>query len=529
MLGDGDTRDSPKRYSTKSTELRDDFIRLCWELGHKPTYNYDDGGEFNTGAWRIHYTTDEDSSNNKLSFRMHRDGSREQAENGVYCIQVEDNHTLVAGRNGKFVNIPNCYGVIGDSSSSGKGFRLFDKRIAEGITLAGRQTIEHTAKEFTEYIQENYDEDAYLLAGDTDSSVTSIPNAPDLQHVYSWSEEAVQYVDKSYDEFVKDTFNMTDDDTHNLHVELESVASALFYIMDFDADRPENTGVKKRYAQHIVWDDDDGWLDLPDADETDYDVLEDPDNKSVIAEKTTVQFEEYETGVLSDMDPTDNIGIKGFEYVRSDSATVTKESQLNVLTHILLADNPSDRIHAYLSDLRDEIYSDGFDMERLGRPKGISNPLDDYGWKTVEELENDTNYTVGPQDEERGGRYVSTPSPVYRGAKYADDHFDWEDVGQGDKPVRFYVEKVRGDEYPAAYTYTSYPKDSKRGEPPEVDRNVDAIAVNDPDRVPDQFILDKDKMVDKELKDKLQPILRTIGEDWNGLVGKGRQSGLDQW
>jgi DNA polymerase I len=121
---------------------------------------------------------------------------------------------------------------------------------------------------------------------------------------------------------------------------------------------------------------------------------------------------------------------------------------------------------------------------------------------------------------------VSTPSPAYRGAKYANDHFQWEDIGSGDKPVRFYVDKVRGDKYPAAYEYDDYPTDSDRPDPPEVGRNVDAIAVNNPDRIPDDFVLDIDKMVNKELEDKVQPILRTIGEDWDGLVGEGRQVGL---
>jgi DNA polymerase elongation subunit (family B) len=208
---------------------------------------------------------------------------------------------------------------------------------------------------------------------------------------------------------------------------------------------------------------------------------------------------------------------------------VTKEAQLNALTYILLADEPSDRLYEYLSDLVDDIHSDDFPVEKLGRPKGISNELDEYGWKSVEELENDTNYTVTEKDEEHGGRYVSTPSPAYRGAKYANDHIPWEDIGAGSKPIRFYVDKVRGDKFPAAYEYESYPKDSRRPDPLEVDRTVDAIAVEDADRVPKEFVLDKEKMIEKELEDKIQPILRTIGEDWDGLVGEGRQVGLGQW
>jgi hypothetical protein len=36
-------------------------------------------------------------------------------------------------------------------------------------------------------------------------------------------------------------------------------------------------------------------------------------------------------------------------------------------------------------------------------------------------------------------------------------------------------------------------------------------------------------MIEKELRDKINPILVTIGQSWDGIVGAGRQTGLDQW
>lgn len=533
MNGDGDARESPKRYSTKSDELRDDFIRLCWELGHKPTYTYGDGGEYNTGVWRIHWTRDSDDNSN-MSFRMHRDGSTETADNGVYCVQVADNHTLVAGRNGKFSNIMNCYGVAGDSASGGKGFRLFNRLVAEGITMAGRLTIEHTAQEFTQYIRDNYDEDAYLVGGDTDSSVSSLPNAPTLGHVKEWSEDAIEHVEMTYDGFVDEQFDMPADD-HRLAVELESVASDLFYMED-DEDttyRLNDSGmlvhedegaVKKRYAQHIVWDDDDGWFDLPDADETEYDVLSDPDSRSVVADLPDVTHDEY-SSVLSEYEAADNVEITGFEYVRSDTATITKEAQLRVLTDVLLADDDGQRIRDYVSSLRDDVIDGTVPAAKLGRAKGISKSLDEYGWKTVEELEQDSNYTVREDDRQNGGRYVAKAGPTYRGRKYAVDHFDWED-GDQVKCTRLYIERVRNDEYPAAYEYDEFPRDD-RPDPLEVGDPVDAITVEEVNRIPDGFVVDREKMMEKECKDKLQPILTTVGEDWDDIVGTGEQTGLD--
>jgi DNA polymerase I len=424
--------------------------------------------------------------------------------------------------------VNSVYGVMGDSASGGKGFRLFDRRVAEGITLAGRRTIEFTAREFTEYIQAEYDDDAYLVGGDTDSSVSSIPNAPTLAHVRQWSEDAIDHVEDRYDDFVQDEFEMDPEDDHRLEVELESVASALFYMQDDDDIRnqsSEDDAVKKRYAQHIVWDDDDGWIDLPDSDETEYDVLTDPDDRSVLKQQETVGFDTYETGVLSDRDPYSDVSITGFEYVRSDTATVTKEAQEEILTQILLADYPIEAIDPYLNDLIDAIKSGQRPIEDLGRPKGVNKALDEYGWKTVEELEDDSNYTVTSTDRQHGGRYVATPGPTYRGRKYAIDHIPWEDGAA--KSVRLYIESVDPhSEFPEVYEYDEFPRED-RPDPPEVDREVDAITVEDPDRLPDAFEPDTEKMIDKELRDKLSPILVTIDQSWDGIVGDGRQAGLD--
>lgn len=414
------------------------------------------------------------------------------------------------------------YGVAGDSESGGKGFRLFNRHVAEGITLAGRRTIEYTAEEFTSYIQDNFDEDAYLVAGDTDSCVTSIPNAPSYRKTKEWSEKACQYVDNKYDEFVQEEFDMSPEDEHRLKVELESVASGLFYIRDFDADK--NVGVKKRYAQHILWDDDDGWLDL--SGDTEYDALNDPDKRSNIAEESEVNYKKYED-MMPNRDPKSDVKIKGFEYVRSDSAIITREAQKRVLTDILLSDNKKEDIYSYLESVINDIENGEIENAKLGRPKKIKNNIDEYGWKNYEELQKDENYVVNEKDKKYGGRYVSTPSPGYRGAKYTSEEFEWEDISAGSKPLQFYVERVRG-EYPSTYDYDNYPQDN-RPNPPEVGREVDAISVDNPGKIPDEIVIDKDKMIDKALKSKLNPILRTIGMSWEDVVGRGRQTGLDQW
>lgn len=425
------------------------------------------------------------------------------------------------------------YGIAGDSESGGKGFRLYDRKVAEGITMAGRLTIQHTADEFTTYLQDNYDPDALLVGGDTDSSTTSIPNAPDLTTAHQWAMDAIEYVDNSYDDFAMEQFG-TGPDEHRLKVELESLASKLFYMRGdtehsytTDADgmlvsEVHEDGVQKRYAQHLVWEDDSGWLDTADPDEYDEAIL-DPEDRSDLKFQETVTYDTYENGPLAGMDPHDYISITGFEYVRSDSAQVTRDAQEHVFADILLSESVEDDIQGYLYNLVESVTAGDVSLENIARPKGMSNPLDDYGWKDIDELNEDD---ITDETEEYGGHYRQKPGPTYRGAKYANDWLPWEDISPGSKPRKIPIEKVRGDEYPQAYEYHSYPE-SERPDSPEVGIPVDAIAVENPDRLPEQFIVNYDAIVEKELKGKIEPITETIGLNWEDCVNKSTQTGLD--
>jgi len=139
--------------------------------------------------------------------------------------------------------VNSVYGVMGDSVSYGVGFRLFDWRIAESITLAGRDVIKHTASEFEGYVQENGYRDAKIIAGDTDSCVCEIPSARDMEETLDISLEAAEYVDSTYDDFMFNRFGIEDG---NMAVEIESYAASALFM-----------NKKKRYAQWVRWDEGD--------------------------------------------------------------------------------------------------------------------------------------------------------------------------------------------------------------------------------------------------------------------------------
>lgn len=430
------------------------------------------------------------------------------------------------------------YGVLGDSASGGVGFRLFDWRLAETITLAGQKVIRFTANKYVDTIgelatQDGYDVDVYQVGGDTDSVQTAVDGAPDYLTALEWAQVASERFLGTpddpgyYDEYMDREFDVRiGEDEHRMDVEIESLASALFFMRDQDADDPETTAVKKRYAQHMVWDDDDGWLDTPDAEEYPGDALADDADLSELKHQASVTYEDYgEEGVLTHQDPQGNIGIKGFEYVRSDSAQITRDVQMRVLSDLLLTDSPRERIEPYLRELRDDVLAGEVDLERLARPKGISQELDNYGWKEIDELDDED---ITPEVEAWGGAYVATPGPAYRGAKYSDDHFPWEELGAGSKPKKIPIETVRSDDYPAVYDYITYPK-ADRPDSPEVGREVDAIAVEHTGRVPDGFVVDYEKICLKAVEDKVDPILQTLDLSWDELMAIGAQSSLTDW
>ncbi len=215
--GDGDWQTNSWRYTTSSEQLRDDVLRLCAHIGLTASYNRD------SGSWRIYGT--EDSKN---TLRMHRSASRSTAEDGVYCVTVADNHTLLAGRNGKFQFVgQSLYGVSG-----WERFRLYDKEAASAITATGREVIEFTEEASNEI---GYD----VAYGDTDSVMLELGPDVTTDEAIEQSFEIEEYVNERYDDFALEELNA---EFHRFQIEFEKLYRRFF-----------QAGTKKRYAGHIVW------------------------------------------------------------------------------------------------------------------------------------------------------------------------------------------------------------------------------------------------------------------------------------
>ena len=214
--GDGDRQTGSWRYTTSSERLRDDVLRLCAHLGITASYNRD------SGSWRVYVT-----EGGKNTLRMHRSGSRSEAEDGVYCVTVEDNHTLLAGRNGKFQFVgQSLYGVTGWDR-----FRLYDKEGAAAVTATGREVIDFTEEAANEL-------DYQVAYGDTDSVMLSLSDMSKEEAIET-SFEIEDHINERYDDFARDELNA---EFHRFQIEFEKLYRRFF-----------QAGKKKRYAGHIIW------------------------------------------------------------------------------------------------------------------------------------------------------------------------------------------------------------------------------------------------------------------------------------
>jgi DNA polymerase I len=187
----------------------------------------------------------------------------------------------------------------------------------------------------------------------------------------------------------------------------------------------------------------------------------------------------------------------GLDMVRSDRAEITRDVLGQVLESILRADGRSEareKVYDIIETTVEKVKDGEYPPSYIARPKGMSKDPEEYGSLT------------------------NTPMPTYRGAKYATQHLDHEQLGEGSKPQLLYVDKVRGD-YPRTYT----------AETKEDGTEVDAIAVEHPDKLPDAFSIDVDKMLEKTLEDPLTPILEAMNWSYAESLADTQQGSLEEF
>jgi DNA polymerase I len=191
------------------------------------------------------------------------------------------------------------------------------------------------------------------------------------------------------------------------------------------------------------------------------------------------------------------LSIVGIDIVRSDRAEVTRELLEEVIQIILRTDDAvtaRDNVYDAIERTVEGIKNGEVEKSYISRPKGMGKDPKEYG-----SIDN-------------------TPLPTYRGAKYADEHFEWERMGEGSKPQLLYIERVRG-EWPKQYD----------AETKEDGTMVDAIAVENPNEVPNEFVVDTEKMIEKVVEDPLTPILEAMGWSFDEALSDTQQSDISSF
>ncbi len=160
----------------------------------------------------------------------------------------------------------------------------------------------------------------------------------------------------------------------------------------------------------------------------------------------------------------DEIDMVGFEAKRSDSPLLTREVMKEVMNRILKGEDLQ-KLKLYLGPIIKRYRSGEFPLDEIGIPGGIGKGLDDYGIADAQ----------------------------IRGAKYANENLGMS-FGKGSKPKRLYIKSVSG----------KYPK-------------TDVICFEYGDQVPPEFVVDRELMLEKTIKQPLSRILEPIGWNWSDV------------
>lgn len=166
----------------------------------------------------------------------------------------------------------------------------------------------------------------------------------------------------------------------------------------------------------------------------------------------------------------DDIHITGFESRRSDVSEISAETQTRVLQRILDGksfDDISEYVQRQIGEMEHE-----FDTQRHGLPSVINKPVEEYPNRPMKRAVNYSNEYLG---------------------------YDW---GPGDNPWLVYISASAPDK-----------------------GTTDIIAIGWRDDIPEGFVVNNRKMIQRNIRQPLESIFDIVGWDWRAVKsGKRAQS-----
>jgi DNA polymerase elongation subunit (family B) len=179
---DKGTRAGERSFSSPSSDLAKDMAVLLSLLGLRTRIDYKDG------TYRV-TSRNASSRLTGAGSDMHGHVTREWFSGMVYCVTTRKNHTVIAGRNGRFVHVGQSYGVLGFDT-----FAFYCLPVAEATAALGRFAITNTIEKCREL-------GIPVIYGDTDSIFLQNPSREQIATITRWADTELGVeldLDKTY-------------------------------------------------------------------------------------------------------------------------------------------------------------------------------------------------------------------------------------------------------------------------------------------------------------------------------------------
>jgi DNA polymerase I len=311
-------------------------------------------------------------------------------------------------------------------------FFLYHEPVAEAVTLTGQAVIKETAKTVAENGYE-------VIYGDTDSTYIKFPDHWDREHCLDTAESLCETLNDYVYPGLAEERNIPAGD--NLwEIEVEAYMKRFF-----------QAGKKKRYAYLATW----------------------KDGREVENPKPS---------------------ISGFSSKRSDSSTLTEETEKEVLSAILHGEQ--DKAREIVYEAAQEIEPKAPNWERIGIPGGMNKKITG----DPELGERDEYYAVSNN--------ADVPQDAHPRAVFNSNNLLGLGIGSADKPMRVYIEAQSFE---------------------ELGRTIDVLAFetnSDMEPIEDEIAVDVQRMLEVTLLNPLGKILSAIDMDITAVIRGQEQTGL---
>lgn len=129
-----------------------------------------------------------------------------------------------------------------------KGFRFFDTRMGQSVTLSGRTVTDHMSRKASELVDGTYDKGPSIITGDTDSVYITleslIEEGMDQNQIVELSDIIGEAINDSFPDRMTELFFVSKENGAVIKSAREVVARKGLF-----------KNAKKRYALHVIWKD----------------------------------------------------------------------------------------------------------------------------------------------------------------------------------------------------------------------------------------------------------------------------------